>query len=195
MKIEARIKDSKNQTIGVGIILIDAQESLLSGIDNKDDLVDALLLLIQSIKILKLPLIVTEQVPEKLGGTAEIICAHLNDNKLISKSAFSIFGSDECTNHLKELSINHLILTGIETSICVYLSAIDALKAGYEVTILSDCVGSRRTGDETVVLTKLESCGCHVIPLETFLYGFLGTAEHPDFRLISKLVRDRVRGQ
>ena len=56
-------------------------------------------------------------------------------------------------------------------------------------------VGARRTGDETIVLTKLESCGCHVIPLETFLYGFLGTAEHPNFRLISKLVRDRARVQ
>ena len=155
-------------------------------------MIDALLLLVQSVKILKLPLIVTEQVPNKLGKTSEIISAHLNSNKTISKSAFSIFGSVDFTNHLKELNINHLILTGIETSICIYLSAIDALKAGYEVTILSDCVGARRTGDERVALTKLESSGCHVIPLESFLYGYLGTAEHPEFRLISKLVRDRV---
>jgi nicotinamidase-related amidase len=192
MKIEERIKDSQNQLNGVGIVLIDAQESLLSGIDKKDDLIDALLLLVQSVKILKLPLIVTEQVPNKLGKTSEIISAHLNSNKTISKSAFSIFGSVDFTNHLKELNINHLILTGIETSICIYLSAIDALKAGYEVTILSDCVGARRTGDERVALTKLESSGCHVIPLESFLYGYLGTAEHSEFRLISKLVRDRV---
>ena len=195
MKIEERIKDSKNQFNGVGVVLIDAQETLLSGIGKKDDLVDALLLLIQSIKILKLPLIVTEQVPDKLGGTAEIISAHFINNNPISKSAFSIFGSVEFRTHLKELNINHLILTGIETSICIYLSAIDALKAGYEVTILSDCVGARRRKDERVVLTKLESSGCHVIPLESFLYGYLGTAEHPDFRLISKLVRVRVNSQ
>ena len=49
MKIEERIKDSQNQFNGVGVILIDAQESLLSGIVKKDDLIDALLLLIQSI--------------------------------------------------------------------------------------------------------------------------------------------------
>jgi isochorismate hydrolase len=67
-------------------------------------------------------------VPNKLGKTSEIISAHLNSNKTISKSAFSIFGSVDFTNHLKELNINHLILTGIETSICIYLSAIDALK-------------------------------------------------------------------
>jgi hypothetical protein len=53
MKIEERIKDSQNQLNGVGIVLIDAQESLLSGIDKKDDLIDALLLLVQSVKILK----------------------------------------------------------------------------------------------------------------------------------------------
>jgi hypothetical protein len=42
------------------------------------------------------------------------------------------------------------------------------------------------------VIKKLESSGCHIIPLESFLYGYLGTAEHPKFRPISKLVRDRV---
>ena len=66
------------------------------------------------------------------------------------------------------------------------------MKAGYDVTILSDCVGARRTEDGSVALKKLESSGCHIIPLESFLYGYLGTAEHPDFRVISKLVRNRV---
>ncbi|MBT3668069.1 MAG: isochorismatase family protein [Opitutae bacterium] len=192
MKIEERIKDSKKHLNGVGIILIDAQESLISGINNKDDLIDALLLLIQSIKILKIPLIITEQVPEKLGDTSEILSTHLSDHNRIPKATFSIFGSDQFTNQLNELNINHLILTGIETSICIYLSAIDALKAGYDVTILSDCVGARRTEDGSVALKKLESSGCHIIPLESFLYGYLGTAEHPDFRVISKLVRNRV---
>ena len=100
MKIEERIKDSKKHLNGVGIILIDAQESLISGINNKDDLIDALLLLIQSIKILKIPLIITEQVPEKLGDTSEILSTHLSDHNRIPKATFSIFGSDQFTNQL-----------------------------------------------------------------------------------------------
>ena len=192
MKIEERVKDSNKHLNGVGIILVDAQESLLSGINKKDDLIDALLLLIQSTKILDVPLVITEQVPDKLGGTSAILSAHLSDNNRIAKSTFSIFGSDEFVSQINEININHLILSGIETSICIYLSAIDALKAGYDVTILSDCVGARRAEDESVVIKKLESSGCHIIPLESFLYGYLGTAEHPKFRPISKLVRDRV---
>ena len=193
MKIEERIKNSNKPLSGVEIVLIDMQENLIQGILNKDELIDSLLLLIQSIKIFKLPLIVTEQVPEKLGPTLGVLSSQFPNENPIAKNSFSIFGSSEFCDHLNNNSISHLILSGIETPICVYLSAIDALKEGYEVTILSDCVGSRRTEDERVIFRKLENAGCHILPLESFLYGCLGNAEHSDFREISKLVRDRIK--
>jgi nicotinamidase-related amidase len=191
MKIEERIKEIKNETGGLGLILVDAQESLLKGIQKKDELISALLVLLKSAKLFNLPLFVTEQVPDKLGLTAEILMPFLLDTNRIAKSSFSIFGVDELKRDLIDNDLTHLLIAGIETPICIYLSAIDARKAGYEVTILPDCVGSRRTEDESVVLDKLEKAGCHILPLESFLYGYMGTAEHSNFRQISKLVRER----
>ena len=176
---------------GVGIILVDVQERLLSAIETKDYLIDALILLIQSIKIFKIPLIVTEQVPDKLGATSEILLSYLSNSDRIAKSSFSVFGSPQFIDALNSQKLKHLILTGVETPICIYLSAIDALKQGYEVTILSDCVGARRSEDQEVIFGKLERAGCHIIPLESFLYGFLGSAEHADFGDINQLVRNR----
>ena len=191
MKIEEGIEEIKNEPRGLGLILVDAQESLLKGIQKKDELISALLVLLQSAKLFNLPLFVTEQVPDKLGSTAEKLMPHLLDTNRITKNSFSVFGADDFKHDLLDHDLTHLLIVGIETPICIYLSAIDARKAGYEVTILSDCVGARRTEDESVVLEKLEKAGCHILPLESFLYGYMGTAEHPSFRQISKLVRER----
>ena len=87
--------------------------------------------------------------------------------------------------------IDHLIVTGIETPICVYLSAIDAIKHGMKVTLVTDCIGARRAVDAKQCLGQLASLGCHLLPLETLLYSMLGSSEHEVFKSVSELVRDR----
>ena len=59
MKIEEGIEEIKNEPRGLGLILVDAQESLLKGIQKKDELISALLVLLQSAKLFNLPLFVT----------------------------------------------------------------------------------------------------------------------------------------
>ncbi len=191
MKIDNNEFEEENSHNGIGVALIDLQKNLLSGIHNKNDLMDSLSLFIKTINLFGLPHIITEQVPDKLGGTDPSIKALLSDYKAIPKNTFSIFGSESVELQLKKLNISHLILVGIESSICIYLSAIEALKRGYQVTILYDCLGARRKEDEQVALMKLKDSGCHIIPLESFIYGFMETSDHPCFREVSKLVRNR----
>lgn len=190
MKIEDRKKPPTLSNGNIAVILIDVQDSLIAGIKKKDLLIDALNVLIKSSEIFNLPILLTEQVPHKLGGTSSSLLLS-SDITRIDKNSFSIFGSEGVQQYLSEQKVSHLILSGVETSICVYLSAIDAIKAGLEVTILSDCIGARRTEDESVVLAKLQNAGCHILPMESFLYGYMGTAAHPNFREISKLISNR----
>ncbi|MDG0964385.1 MAG: isochorismatase family protein [Opitutales bacterium] len=189
MKIEERKKTANLNPHNVAVFIIDVQETLLNGIKNKDQLIDSLNILIQSTTIFNLPLIITEQVPNKLGNTSSSL--HQTDDIKIPKSSFSIFGCEEIKKYISEHGISHLVLSGIETPICIYLSAIDALKAGVEVTILSDCVGARRLDDQSVVFHKLRDAGCHILPLESFIYSFMGSANHTNFREINDLIRNR----
>ena len=191
MKIESGKQSLYNEGSTFGFVLIDAQDSILAKIQKKGSFLQSIIIVIQASRIFNLPLLVTEQVPHKLGKTSKSLLPYLEGINRFAKSTFSIFGSSKFVAHLETLKIRHLILLGVETPICVYLSAIEALKAGYEVTILSDCVGARRRNDEEVALFKLERAGCHIIPLESFLYGYLKTSEHPHFREISKLISDR----
>ena len=191
MKNKDGIIEAVDELPSVGVVLIDVQESLLSTIANKDELLCSLNILIKAIKSFSLPLIVTKQVPEKLGLTIDCVSRFMPSINPIKKNSFSVFGSEEFHIELNERKLSHLVFVGIETSICIYLSAVDALKSGLEVTILYDCVGARRSDDASIALAKLEKLGCHIIPLESFIYAFLRTADHSDFREISKLIRDR----
>jgi nicotinamidase-related amidase len=77
----------------------------------------------------------------------------------------------------------------VETPVCVYQTAIDALRSGLQVTVLADCVGARRPDDAQVCLQALARAGAHLLPAETVFYSVLGSAEHPAFRAYTELVK------
>ena len=140
-------------------------------------------------KGLGLPVLFTEQVPAKLGGTAEDLLALVDQPVALGKDAFSAFGSKVIIAHLKASGAKHLLICGIETPVCVYQTARDALQAGYQVTVLVDCVGARRAEDATAVLAHLVQAGCAVLPAETVFYAMLRDATHPFFRAYTQLVK------
>ena len=144
---------------------------------------------IEAAKGLGLPVLFTEQVPAKLGGTAEDLLALCEKPEAMGKDAFSAFGNAKIAERLHGSGAKHLLLCGIETPVCVYQTARDALKAGYAVTVLADCVGARRAGDAATVLTHLAAAGCGVLPAETVFYALLQNARHPFFRDYTALVK------
>ena len=92
---------------------------------------------------------------------------------------------------VRKMNISHLVITGVETAICVYLTALEALKVGIKVTILSDCVSGRRINDSEVALADLSRLGVSVQPLETFIYSLLESARHDQFKAVSALIKNR----
>ena len=173
-------------------LVLDMQSRLLGGIAEKDDLVDAVSIFCKAMNLFEIRTVITEQVPSKLGETATQISCLCPDSPRFSKKTFSAFGESSFASWVEQEKIEHLIITGIETPICVYLSAVDAIKQGLEVTVLTDCIGARRHRDAQQCLGQLESLGCHLLPLETLLYSLLSSSDHAVFRSISELVRSRT---
>ena len=77
------------------LVIIDVQEKLMPHIHNKENLLSNIEILIRGFKIFDLPIIVTEQVPDKLGPTVKSIKYLLDDVDPISKSSFSCAGEFE----------------------------------------------------------------------------------------------------
>lgn len=139
---------------------------------------------------LGLPVAFTEQVPQKLGGTAPELLSLAFGAPVFGKNTFSALADDGIRDALlRDRGVEHLLLCGIETSVCVYQTAIDARAAKLEVTVLSDAVAARRTDDADRCLDALARAGAHVLPSESVFYSLLHDVKHPFFKAYTQLVK------
>lgn len=139
---------------------------------------------------LGLPVAFTEQVPQKLGGTAPELLALAIGAPVFGKSTFSALADDGIRDALlRDRGVEHLVLCGIETPVCIYQTALDALAEKLQVTILSDAVGARRSDDAAACLAALARAGAHVLPGETVFYALLHDVRHPFFKAYTQLVK------
>lgn len=142
---------------------------------------------------LGLPIAFTEQVPQKLGGTEAALRALAPQAPVFSKSTFSALAEDGMREALlRDHGVEHLLICGIETPVCVYQTAIAALAHDLRVTILSDAVGARRPADALACLATLRHAGAHVLPAETIFYALLRDVSHPFFKAYTQLVKSHA---
>jgi nicotinamidase-related amidase len=139
---------------------------------------------------LGIPVAFTEQVPQKLGGTSPELLDLAPRAAVWPKNTFSALADEGIRDALmRQRDVQHVLLCGIETPICVYQTAINALADDLQVTVLSDAVGARRPEDARVCLDSLARAGAHVLPSETVFYALLREVGHPFFRNFTQMVK------
>ena len=172
------------------LLAVDLQPAFLEAIPGGTRTLRRAAFAISAARGLGLGVAFTEQVPAKLGPTAPSLLALAPEALVFAKETFSALADDAIRAALLEKrSIDHLLLCGIETPICIHQTALDALRAGITVTLLSDVIGARRGDDAEVCLGALRAAGVHVMPSETVFYSLLGSARHPFFRDFTQLVK------
>lgn len=171
------------------LLCVDLQPIFIGVMSAPDQLVRRVSFALEAAQGLNLPVIFTEQVPQKLGSTAPELLSLVPQPVVLGKTAFSALGDTIIRDSLQQRAVRHLVICGLETPVCVYQTAVDALSAGYVVTVLSDAVSSRREGDAQAVLAALRHLGIKVLPAETFFYAQLGHAQHPFFKTYTQLVK------
>ncbi len=176
---------------GAALLAVDLQSSLLGMLPaaSARALRARATLALSAARGLGIPVFFTEQVPEKLGPTAPALRKLAPAAPVFAKRSFSAASDPALLEALREQRIEHLLLIGLETPICIYQTALGALSEGFQVTVLSDAVGARRPDDHAACLAALRHAGVHVLPVETVLYALLHDAEHPFFRSLVGLVK------
>ncbi len=172
------------------LLCVDLQESFLRVMPQRERLQKRCEFAIAAAVGLGMPVAFTEQVPEKLGGTLPRLLELAPQAAVWGKKAFSALGDDGIRDAvLRQRNVQHLLLCGIETPVCVYQTAIAALAEDLQVTLLSDAVGARRDDDARTCLEALRQAGVHVLPAETVFYALLRDVSHPFFRGYTQLVK------
>jgi len=171
------------------LAVIDMQEAFGKIIPDFDEMVERIALTVQACKLLKLPIVVTEQYPKGLGRTASAIAQSLPEGSSpIEKLSFSACGAQEFDSRLREHHVEQVILCGIEAHICVSQTAHDLLQNGYQVHLLSDAVSTRLARNRVLAIDRMAKAGAIISSIEMALFE-LCPAGTPEFKQAQALVK------
>ena len=173
----------------LNVVLIDVQEKLFPVMSNYVELESRLLTLINGLSLLEVSPIITEQYPEKLGGTITSLSSLLNNTSNYSKRSFSCFGDHSFETEVLSSVKKKLVLCGIETHVCVLQTALDALELGLDVVVVTDAVSSRNELDKEIALKRMEQSGVQFTTVESLLFELMQTSEHEKFKDLSRLIK------
>lgn len=171
------------------LIVVDIQGKLAELMHEKEIIFRNVQILIKAAKILEIPILWCQQCPQSLGLTSPQIAELLAGCEPIDKATFSCCGSEKFKAALAGLSRRQIILTGIETHVCIYQTATDLLADGYSVDIVADAISSRTLDNKQVALRRLSARGANITSTEMALFELLRTADHPKFKQIAKLIK------
>lgn len=175
------------------LLVVDVQERLASAMPQAamDRLVASSLVLLESARLLGVPVLASEQYPKGLGPTVGPIADKLRAMGVepIDKTSFDACAEPRVARELAARSPRTIVLAGMETHICVFQTARELLRRGMDVHVVADAVASRREENRALGLALCERAGAMVAPAETVVFDWLGRAGTEEFKAISKLVR------
>ena len=180
--------------------MLDRAQAILLVIDIQDKLfprdaamVESLLThsmkLIRAARILNIPVLVTEQNPDKLGATNVRVGETVGEAPRFSKMEFGCLGNAVFRAALTALGRNQLIVVGMETHICVMQTVLAALEEGYEAYVVRDAVSSMEPCEREAGLDRMARAGAIPITTQRALFELLRAAGTPEFRAMLPLLK------
>ncbi len=173
------------------IIIVDIQNSLNSAMRHPERVINNSRNLLKIAQVLDIPYILTEQVPEKLGQTVPEVRQECAQEHIVSKTCFSCCADSLFNEKLRKTGKTQVILTGIESHVCILQTALSLKEQGIDVFVVKDAISSRKELDYKIACARMENNGINMVSYEMVLFEWLRDSTHPEFRNISKNFIDR----
>ena len=190
------------------LVLVDYQERLMPAIHEGQRVVERAGILAKVARLLKVPVFLTEQTPDKLGATDASLKALVD--KTITKTHFSavadglsdvlrapakpvggnarsmpkhIRKSDEASER------NTIVLAGCEAHVCLMQTALELIEEEFDVWVVTDACSSRAVVNRDAAFDRLASNGAELVTTEMVVFEWLKNSQHPAFRDALQLVK------
>lgn len=126
---------------------------------------------------LRVPVVVTEEEPERNGETAAPVLAALAPGTVRhAKPVFDLSANAEIFADVSRHERDVVVLCGLETDVCVAQSALGLLEGGKRVVVVEDAVASPGPA-HAQGLARLSRAGVELIGVKGLGYEWLGTVE------------------
>ncbi len=135
------------------------------------------------------PIMIMEQNSAKLWGTPELIKDAAPGHVFVEKRTQSCFRDPNFKSSFDALGRDQILLSGSETQICVLMTALDAVEAGYEVFVLGDGVTSRTARNVDLGLKRMEQAGVIIESTESALFELIERSDDEHFKFILGIIK------
>jgi len=127
------------------LLVIDVQDRINAVMADQSHL-PRIEVLVEACRGLDVPVLASEQYPQGLGPTVKSLAIILG-NTPPGKLTFSCARDDGLKKAIEDSGRNQIIVTGIETHVCVLQTALDLISLSFEIFIPHDAVNSRRPAE------------------------------------------------
>jgi nicotinamidase-related amidase len=98
-----------------------------------------------------------EKLPAGQTELVEALACLAEPGRIFEKATYSAFTSEPFVRHLAQVSADTLIVTGVETDVCVLATVLDAVDRGLRVVVVCDALASSSPAGHSATLD-------HVLP-------------------------------
>jgi len=169
------------------LLVIDVQDRINAVMADQGHL-PRIEVLVEACRGIDVPVLASEQYPQGLGPTVPSLATALGDTPA-GKLTFSCARDDDLRKAIEESGRNQVIVTGIETHVCVLQTALDLIALGFEVHVPHDAVNSRRPADKEWALHRMAAAGAVITATESALFELLERCDTSDFKTVAKLIQ------
>lgn len=170
------------------LVVVDVQTNFLRAVPDAGRVIARSKFLVEMALLLDVPVLATEQNPERMGGTDAELAALL-PSPAISKMAFGCMGEPKFVAALEAIGRRQVVLCGVESHICMTQTALRLLHDGYEVVLAADTMASRTQAAHEMGVARLTDAGAAGAHSESIAYEWLESAAHPRFRDALQIVK------
>lgn len=166
------------------LVVIDFQAKLMPAIHDGETVLLNAGRLAEAARLLDVPAVLTEQYPRGLGTTVPELAGVA---PAVAKMSFDACGEPAFLEAVA--GDRELVVCGCEAHVCVGQTVLTLLEHRRRVVVVADAIGSRAPQSRAIALKRMASHGAEIVTTEMVLFEWLGSAEHPQFRTVSKLIR------
>jgi nicotinamidase-related amidase len=166
------------------LMIVDPQERLMAAIYKAERVVRHASLLIHCAKTLEIPILATTQYKKGLGPFVPELEELLSGIPCIDKIEFNGFANPAVRSVMDALpkTVDTILLAGAEAHICIFQTAMGALRSGYQPWIAADAISSRKKRNTKLAINRMQTLGMTVGPTEMAVYELLHKAGSPAFK-------------
>jgi len=192
------------------LVLVDYQAKLMPAIHEAELVLANAVRLARIAQLLEVPVWATEENPEGLGGTVDVL-QPLVAGRVLAKMAFD--GSSvllprlkpapkaqggnarSLPKHLQKAAPapapgrETLVVAGCEAHVCLLQTALGLLEEELEVWVVTDACGARSERSRDAAFDRLAGAGAELVTTEMVAFEWLRDAGHPRFKEVLALVK------